>query len=136
MDIQLDTTPVEQCPAEVLVTLAFENQQGPHPLNSATGGWFDELRESKELTGKPFEIAILHRPPGLKAKRLAAVGAGPAEKFNPTELRRVVGSAVHALKGKSLTSITLALADATPEQITAAVEGAILGDYEPDQLKT
>ena len=136
MDIRLDATPIEQYPADVLVTLAFENQQGPHPLNAATGGWFDELRESKEFTGKPFEIAILHRPSGLKAKRLAVVGAGKVEKLDGTELRKVVGSAVRALKAKSLINITLVLETATQEQITAAVEGAILADYEPDRLKT
>ena len=136
MDIRLDATPIEQYPADVLVTLAFENQQGPHPLNAAAGGWFDDLRESKEFTGKLFEIAILHRPSGLKAKRLAVVGAGPVEKLTVTELRKVVGSAVRALKAKSLTNITLSLENATPEQITAAVEGAILADYEPDRLKT
>jgi leucyl aminopeptidase len=136
MDIRLDATPTEQYAADVLVTLAFENHPGPHPLNAATGGWFDEIRESKEFTGKPFEIAILHRPSGLKAKRLAVVGAGAAEKFDATELRKVVGSAVRALKAKSLINIALALENATGEQITAAVEGAILGDYEPDHLKT
>ena len=136
MDIRLDATPIEQYPADVLVTLAFENQQGPHPLNAAAGGWFDDLRESKEFTGKLFEIAILHRPSGLKAKRLAVVGAGPVEKLTVTELRKVVGSAVRALKAKSLTNITLSLENATSEQITAAVEGAILADYEPDRLKT
>jgi len=136
MDIRLDATPIEQYATDVLVTLAFENQQGPHPLNAATGGWFDDLRESKEFTGKQFDVAILHRPSGLKAKRLAAVGAGSVEKLNPTELRKIVGSAVRALKGKSLTNITLSLEKATPEQITAAVEGAILADYEPDQLKS
>jgi len=136
MDIRLDATPIEQYAAEVLVTLAFENENGPHSLNTATSGWFDELRESKEFTGKPFEIAILHRPSGLKAKRLAVVGAGKTEKFNLTELRKVVGAAVRALKAKSLTNITLALVNATPEQISVAVEGAILADYEPDRLKT
>ncbi len=136
MDIRIDPTPIEQYPADVLVTLAFENQQGPHPLNAAAGGWFDDLRESKEFIGKLFEIAILHRPSGLKAKRLAVVGAGPVEKLTVTELRKVVGSAVRALKAKSLTNITLSLENATPEQITAAVEGAILADYEPDRLKT
>ncbi len=136
MDIRLDTAPVEQCEAEILLTLAFENQQGAHELNGATGGWFDEIRESKEFTGKPFELAILHRPAGLKAKRLAVVGAGPAERFNATELRKITGAAVRALKCKSLAGITLALQNPTAEQVTAAVEGAILGDYEPDQLKT
>ena len=136
MDIRLEATPIEQCPADVLLTLAFENQPGPHPLNSATGGWFDDLRESKEFTGKLFEIALLHRPAGLKAKRLVTVGAGKVENLNATELRKIVGSAVRALKCKSLINITLSLENATPEQIAAAVEGAILADYEPDRLKT
>ena len=79
-------------------------------------------------------MAILHRPAGLKAKRLVLAGAGKRDKFDANEMRKAVGTAVRSLKGKSLRRISLWLEQ--PEFAQAAVEGAILGDFEPDQLKT
>ena len=116
--------------------LDFENRAGDHWLDASTKGWIAEIRASKEFNGKSCEFSMMHRPTGVKAKRLAVIGAGRTEKFNSTELRKVVGAAVRALKGKSLKNIALALSEPTPEQIAAAAEGALLGDYEPDQLKT
>jgi Leucyl aminopeptidase len=45
---------------------------------------------------------------------------------------------VRTLKGKSLRNVTWLWTKRLhrPEFAAAAVEGAILGDYEPDQLKT
>jgi len=40
-----------------------------------------DLLASGELTGKPFEINLLHKPAGLKAKRLLLIGGGTAKKF-------------------------------------------------------
>ena len=74
----------------------------------------------------------------MAAKRLLVVGGGKAEKFSAAELRNVTGAAVRYLKSKSGARFALALdpAHAAPEYATAAAEGAILGDYEPDQYKT
>ncbi len=138
MDISYRQGSPEQVEAEVLVALAFEKEAGGHPLQPATGNWVSEVYDSGEFAGKPFETAILHRPSGMKAKRLALVGAGTREKFNATELRKAAGTAVRALKGRSLRKITFALPGGfdSAEYVRAAVEGALTGDFEPDQLKT
>ena len=49
-------------------------------------------------------------------------------------MRKAVATAVRTLKGKSLRRMHFWLEQ--PELAQAAVEGAILGDFEPDQLKT
>ena len=41
-----------------------------------------DLLTSGELSGKPFETDLLHKPNGLKAKRLLLVSGGPAKKFS------------------------------------------------------
>jgi leucyl aminopeptidase len=54
----------------------------------------DAAREaiaSGEVTGKPFETTLLHRPAGLKAKRLLLVGGGKAKTFSAAELRKLAG---------------------------------------------
>src|SRR5699024_4308413 len=85
-------------------------------------------------TGKAAESALLYRPQGLAAKRLVLAGAGKRDRFDANAMRRAVASAVRSLKGKSLKNLHLWLEQ--PEFAQAAVEGAILGDFEPDQKKT
>jgi leucyl aminopeptidase len=138
MQIQVNKAAADQADADVLVSLAFEEQAAAHPLNGGTGGWIADVYGQGEFSGKPFELVMLHRPAGLKTKRLALFGAGKTDKLNATEMRKLVGAAVRALKGKAIRKIALALeaGQATPEYVTAAAEGAILGDFEPDHLKT
>jgi leucyl aminopeptidase len=136
MEIKLLQTTAEKAETDALIVLDFEKREGDHWLDASTKGWIAEIRTAKEFTGKSCEISVMHRPAGFKAKRLAVAGAGPADKFNPAELRKAVAAAVRALKSKSLRNLALALFEPTAEQIAAAVEGALLGDYEPDQLKT
>jgi len=146
MQIQLETGPFEQVEADALVVPVFDKESPGGALPSETaqtandlaGGWIEELYRSGEFTGKAFETAMLYRPPGIKARRLLAVGAGKADRFTAADLRNVAGAAVRFLKPKSAPKIALLL-DAGPqlgEQAGAAVEGAILGDYEPDRYKT
>src|SRR5712692_11552461 len=83
-------------------------------------------------------MTLVHRPPGFKAKRLLLAGAGPREKVTPAELRRISGAALRHAKSKSLRDIVFFLdAEFAKEPfVAAAVEGAILGDFEPDRYKT
>ena len=143
MELRFDTTPIEQVESDAVVVIAFEKEgelaPGPaRAANSATGGWIEDLYQSGEFSGKPLETALLHRPAGLKAKRLLVVGGGAAGKFSSAELRSAAGTAVRLLKPKGAKSIVLVLEGGTnlEGQAAAAVEGALLGDYEPDQYKT
>ena len=83
-------------------------------------------------------IAILHRPAGLKAKRLVLAGGGKRDKFDSAELRKLTGAVFRSLKSKGIRSITLALDDAfrSDDFAAAAVEGAVLADFEKDRYKT
>jgi leucyl aminopeptidase len=97
-----------------------------------------ELFENGEISGKALELALLHHPPGVAAKRVLLVGAGKPDKYGAAELRRLVGAAIRHLKSKSVKNVALALDAgwASEEYASAAAEGAILGDFEPDRYKT
>jgi leucyl aminopeptidase len=97
-----------------------------------------DLMDAGEVAGKSLELTLLHRPPGVAATRVLLAGAGKLEKFDCAELRRVAGAAVRHLKSKSVKTIALALdpEHADGEYAAAAVEGAILGEFEPDRYKT
>jgi len=146
MQIQVDTRPIEQIECDALVVVAFDKDSPGGGLawevtrtaNALTGGWIEQLYQTAEFSGKAFETAVLHRPQDLAARRLVVIGAGKSDKFTTADLRRVSGAAVRFLKPKSMPVVALALeaGAAASEQAGAAVEGALLGDFEPDQYKT
>jgi len=98
-----------------------------------------DVISSGEVTAKMFETTLLHRPAGLKAKRLLVLGGGKAKNFSSAELRKLAGAAVRTLKGKNIRSFAFTLPGhslAAPEGLRAVVEGAFVGDFDPDYYKS
>ena len=131
MNISIDSRLLPQVETEALIAVCFEGRKeerfGASPL-------FD----SGEVAGKSLELTLLHHPSGVAAQRVLLAGAGKPERWNSGELRKLVAASVRHLKSKSIKRVSLWLdaGDATPDSICAAVEGAILGDFEPDRYKT
>src|SRR5216684_3424194 len=98
-----------------------------------------DVISSGEVTGKTFETTLLHRPAGLKAKRLLLVGGGKAKTFSAAELRKLAGAAVRTLKGKNIRSFAFALPEngvSANDGVRAIVEGAFVGNFDPDYYKS
>jgi leucyl aminopeptidase len=98
-----------------------------------------ELVASGEITGKAGEAVMLHRPQGLRAKRLLVAGAGKARNFGQVELRRAAGTAIRTLKSRMIKSCAFALPDlpaGAEEAIRAIVEGAYIADFDPDTYRS
>src|SRR5467141_232178 len=98
-----------------------------------------DVISSGEVTGKMFETTLLHRPTGLKAKRLLLLGGGKAKNFSAAELRKLAGAAVRTLKGKSIRSFAFAIPQngvSGPEGVRSVVEGVFVGDFDPDYYKS
>ena len=95
-----------------------------------------DLIASGEVTGKMMEITLLHKPQGLKAKRLLLVGGGKAKSFSSSEVRKMAGAAVRTLKAKDLTSFAFIAPDNVEDSVKSMVEGAIVGNFDPDYYKS
>ncbi len=97
-----------------------------------------DLLSSGEMTGKPFEVNLLHKPAGLKAKRLLLVSGGPAKKLRSYDLRRLAGAAVRALKSRGIRSVSFIAPSAIPaeEGVRAIIEGAFVGNFDPDYYRS
>jgi leucyl aminopeptidase len=97
-----------------------------------------DLLAGGELTGKPFEINLLHKPVGLKAKRLLLLSGGNAKKFSSYDLRRVAGAAVRSLKARGIRSFALIAPSVIPaeEAVRAIVEGACVGNFDSDYYRS
>jgi len=131
MRIITESTPLHQIAADALIVPVFEGVKEER-FGAA------ELTDAGEVTGKPMELTLIHHPPGVSASRVLLVGAGKPDKWDAAQLRRLSGAAVRHLMARSLKNIALALApaQASAENVSAAVEGAILGEFEPDRYKT
>ncbi|HTX33419.1 MAG TPA: leucyl aminopeptidase [Bryobacteraceae bacterium] len=131
MLITVIRTSPEQADSDALIVPVFE---GSREERFGAGG----LAEAGEVSGKAGELTLLYHPAGAAAARVLLTGAGKREKFTAAELRKLAGSALRHLKSKSIRKMALALEGdlATEDNATAAVEGAILGDFEPDRYKT
>jgi leucyl aminopeptidase len=136
METKLLYQPLDKVEADAVVFVLYEGEPAPAELKFASA-WLDEMRTSGEFSGKPDELAVLHQPQGIRAKRLAVAGGGkretPGGKSENFDLRKTVGSVVRTLKQKGVKRLAWCLNGADPE---AAVEGAILGNFEPDNHKT
>ncbi len=97
-----------------------------------------DLLASGELTGKPFEINLLHKPAGLKAKRLLLIGGGAAKKFTSYDLRRIAGAAARTLKSRGIRSFAFIAPAGVPAEaaVRAIVEGALVGNFDPDYYRS
>ena len=154
MNTNLSSSAPSQLETECLVVVTLDRSEKdrgekdkPAPsLESSDAAVREAAKEvvsSGEVTGKAFEITLLHHPAGLKAKRLLLVGGGKAKTFSAAELRKLAGAAVRTLKSKSIRSFAFALpengaAAAIPanDGVRAIVEGAFVGNFDPDYYKS
>ena len=98
-----------------------------------------EMASTGEITGKIFETVMLHRPAGVKAKRLLFVGGGKAKNFTSYELRKLAGTAIRFLKPKNIKRCSI-LAPELPsgpaDSVRSVVEGVFVADFDPDTYKS
>ncbi len=145
MKTNLSFSAPSQVEADCLVAVVLDRGEKNKPaatLESSDAAVREAAQDaiaSGEVTGKPLEMTMLHRPAGLKARRLLLVGGGKAKDFSTAELRKIAGAAVRMLKGKSIRSFAFALplnGIAAADAVRAAVEGAFVGNFEPDYYKS
>src|ERR1700736_2977104 len=105
MDIKVEGKPIAEVEVDAMLVVGFEGAAPGGPAGTVS----KELYDAGEFSGKALEIAILHRPTGMKAKRLVLAGAGKRGEFTPAELRKLSGAMLRALKPKGVRSIVLAL---------------------------
>jgi leucyl aminopeptidase len=97
-----------------------------------------DLLASGEVAGKPFETNLLHKPAGLKAKRLLLLSGGAAKSFSAYDLRRLAGAAVRTLKSRGIRSFAMVAPAgiAAETAVRAIVEGAHVGNFDPDYYRS
>jgi leucyl aminopeptidase len=157
MRTQLSFAPLAGIETEVLAVLAVDQQTAkgpeakPQPLlltaDEAVQAAAAALLQSGEFKAGANETLLLHAPVGLQARRLLIVGLGKQAKATVHAVRTAAGTAVRFIKPRGIRELVLALPDPAPAlpeselqaaapSVRAAVEGAILGDFDSDTYRS
>ncbi len=127
-DIQTEKGP-EAKPAPVLLT-----------SDSAVKAAASAVLASGEFKAGANETVLLHAPAGLKAKRLLIVGLGKQAKATVHVVRNAAGTATRFTKPRGIRELVLALPESENLSVAgaarAAVEGAFVGDFDPDTYRS
>jgi leucyl aminopeptidase len=101
------------------------------PLAKATSA----ILSSGEFAAGSCETVLLHAPAGFKAERILLVGLA---KLTTTEVRKAAGAAVRFAKPRKLRELAIAIPEGLdPFAATRAlVEGAYIGDFDPDTYRS
>jgi leucyl aminopeptidase len=127
-DAQTSKAP-EAKPLPVLLT-------GDEAVKAAAAAVFS----SGEYKAGANETLLVHAPAGLAAKRLLIVGLGKQAKATVNHVRNAAGAAVRFTKPRGIRELAFALPEA--EKLPpgpcarAAVEGAFVGDFDPDTYRS
>jgi leucyl aminopeptidase len=96
--------------------------------------------ESGEYKAGANETVLIHAPNGLAAKRLLIVGLGKQAKITVHSLRNAAGTAVRYAKPRGIRELVLGFPFAeglsAAAVARAAVEGALIGDFDPDTYRS
>jgi leucyl aminopeptidase len=95
---------------------------------------------SGEYKAGANETLLLHAPEGLAAKRLLIVGLGKQAKVTAHAVRNAAGTAVRFAKPRGVRRLAFALPESNllppGPCVRASVEGAFVGDFDPDTYRS
>jgi leucyl aminopeptidase len=150
MQTQLSFANLSRIETELLAVLAADTQTSkapdakPQPVlltdDAAVKAAVAAVLASGEYKAGANETLLLHAPAGLAAKRLLIVGLGKQAKAAVNGVRNAAGTAVRYAKPRGIRELVFALPQ--PELllpgpcVRAAIEGAFVGDYDPDTYRS
>jgi leucyl aminopeptidase len=150
MKTDLSFAPLAQIETDLLAVLAADTQTAkgpdakPQPVlltsDEAVKAAAATVLASGEYKAGPNETLLLHAPAGLKARRLLLVGLGKQARTTVHGVRNAAGTAVRFGKPRGIRALVLALPDsgelAGAASVRGAVEGAFVGDFDPDTYRS
>ncbi|HWG20137.1 MAG TPA: leucyl aminopeptidase [Terracidiphilus sp.] len=150
MRTELSYSNLSQIETELLAVAAVDRQAAKGPdaksqpelltADQAVQSAAAQVLASGEFKACANETLLLHAPAGMKAKRLLIIGMGKQAKATVHSVRNAAGTAVRYTKPRGIRNIVFALPEAQflpPGPCArAAVEGAFVGDFDPDTYRS
>ena len=135
------TGPISDIEADLLVVSCLQDGSLSGPaleVDNATGGLLKSLMDSGSFKGRGLELEWIYPAP-MKTRRILLMGAGKADQFDVTMLRRLASVAVRSARTKRAARVCLALTPrdgVSPESYaTAVADGVVTGLADSDLYK-
>ncbi len=114
MDFEIVSSDIPSLETECLV-VAVEAEGTLSPAakaaDEASSGYISEILDGGDISGKNAQTLLLHKVPGLTAKRVLLLGLGKAEDRNNRNFRKAVKAAMGVVKSTGISSVTFALGE-------------------------
>ena len=150
MRTELKFSPLAGIRTDLLAVLAVDTQTSKEPdakpkpelltSDKAVKAAAATVLRSGEFKAGANETVLLHAPKGLGTKRLLIVGLGKQAKVSPHGVRNAAGTAVRYGKPRGVRKLVFALPEsellAAGPCTRAALEGAFVGDFDPDTYRS
>ena len=150
MKTQLSFANLAEIETELLAVLAADTQTSKAPearpelvlltADEAVKAAAETVLASGEYKAGANETLLLHAPAGLLAKRLLIIGLRKQAKATVNSVRNAAGTAVRFTKPRGIRELVLALPELelwpAARSTRAAVEGAFVGDFDPDTYRS
>src|SRR5262245_43482151 len=144
MEFEASGSPYEQIDVHALAVAVFKGEKTSETflkkLDDLCGGLVKSAIDAEEFSGKEGETAYFHLVGNnkLRARRLLLVGVGDPKDYKPAQVSQMAGTSVRSLRSKNAKSIAVVpRADGDAKRIAcAAVEGSLIGSFEPDKYRT
>ena len=144
MKTKLVSAKLDRVASPLLVIFALdaaEKKQAAKPAiklltaNGSVAKATASVLSSGEFAAGSCDTVLLHAPDGCKAERILLVGLG---KLTTAEVRKAAGAAVRFAKPRKLRELSFAIPEGLdPAAATRAlVEGAYIGDFDPDTYRS
>ncbi|WP_286236991.1 leucyl aminopeptidase [Neptuniibacter halophilus] len=112
MDFEIVSGDIPSLETECLV-VAIEADGALSPAataaDQASNGYLSEILNGGDISGKTAQTLLLHKVPGLTAKRVLLLGVGKEDDRNNRNFRKIIKSAMGVVKSTGISSVTFAL---------------------------
>ncbi|MEM5537402.1 leucyl aminopeptidase [Neptuniibacter pectenicola] len=112
MDFEIVNGDIASLETECLI-IAVEADSTLSPAakaaDEASAGYISEILNGGDISGKNAESLLLHKVPGLSAKRVLLLGFGKEDERNNRNFRKIVTAAMGIVKSTGVSSVTFAL---------------------------
>jgi len=150
MKTQLSIANLAEIETELLAVMAADTQSSKTPdakpepvlltIDETVNAAAASVLASGEFKAGSNETVLLHAAAGLAAKRLLIVGLGKQAKINIHSVRNAAGTAVRFAKPRAIRELVLVLPElealSPASSVRAAIEGAFVGDFDPDTYRS
>lgn len=134
MDCRIAKGKPEDFKCDALISFVYQDEPVANGLDKNIIKLIKTAIDDGHFKGASCELFQIYPLEGAKAPRLVLVGLGKRAKSSPENIRKAAGTAIRSLR--KLKNVAFLQVDDAADTIVPLIDGAILGDYRFDLLKS